>query len=81
MLEDSRRNPSDWFELLVETHPRFAQGYYYLAYAYLNLGLYAKADITWREFIRFSHNNKDKKEIRKRLDQIPRTASDRGGVQ
>ncbi|MFQ8846469.1 MAG: tetratricopeptide repeat protein [Clostridia bacterium] len=60
----------DWFELLVETHPRFAQGYYYLGYAYLNLGLYAKADITWREFIRFSHNNKDKKEIRKRLDQI-----------
>ena len=60
----------DWFELLVETHPRFAQGYYYLGYAYLNLGLYAKADITWREFMRFSHNNKDKKEIRKRLDQI-----------
>ena len=33
----------DWFELLVETHPRFAQGYYYLGYAYLNLGRYYMA--------------------------------------
>ena len=60
----------DWFELLTETHPRFAQGYYYLGYAYLNLGLYAKADISWRNFIKFSRNGKDKKEIRKRLNQI-----------
>lgn len=60
----------DWFELLTETHPRFAQGYYYLGYAYLNLGLYSKADISWRSFIKFSKNGKDKKEIRKRLEQI-----------
>ena len=60
----------DWFELLTETHPRFAQGYYYLGYAYLNLGLYSKADISWRSFIKFSKNGKDKKEIAKRLAQI-----------
>lgn len=60
----------DWFELLTETHPRFAQGFYYLGYAYLNMGLYAKADITWREYFRFARNNKDKKEIRTRLEQI-----------
>lgn len=60
----------DWFELLTETHPRFAQGYYYLGYAYLNMGLYAKADISWKNFIRFSRNGKDRKEIRNRLNQI-----------
>lgn len=60
----------DYFELTTETHPRFAQGYYYLGYAYLNMGLYIKADLTWREFLRFSRNGKDKKEIRKRLEQL-----------
>lgn len=60
----------DWFELLTEAHPRFANGYYYLGYAYLNLGLYAKADISWRNFLKFSRNGKDKKEIRTRIEQI-----------
>ncbi len=60
----------DYFELVTETHPRFAQGYYYLGYAYLNMGLYIKADLTWREFLRFSRNGKDKKEIRTRLQQL-----------
>ncbi len=26
----------EWFEILTEVHPKFAQGYYYLGYAYLN---------------------------------------------
>lgn len=60
----------DWFELVTEAHPRFANGYYYLGYAYLNLGLYAKADIAWRNFLKFSRNGKDKKEIRTRIQQI-----------
>lgn len=60
----------DYFELTTETHPRFAQGYYYLGYAYLNMGLYMKADLTWREFLRFSKNGKDKKEIRTRIEQL-----------
>lgn len=60
----------DWFELLTETHPRFAQGYYYLGYAYLNIGLYAKAQIAWKWFLSFSHNGKDRREITKRMKQI-----------
>ena len=60
----------DFFELTTETHPRFAQAYYYLGYAYLNIGLYIKAQLTWMEFIRFSKNNKDKKEIRTRIEQL-----------
>ncbi len=60
----------DWFELLTETHPRFAQGFYYLGYMYLNMGLYGKANIAWHEFLRFTKNNKDRKEIDKRIKQI-----------
>lgn len=60
----------DFFELLTETHPRFAQGYYYLGYAYLNMGLYIKAELTWREFLKFSKTAKDKKEISQRIEQL-----------
>ena len=63
----------DYFELTTETHPRFAQGYYYLGYAYLNMGLYVKADLTWSEFLRFSRNGKDKKEIRTRRKPVSYT--------
>ncbi len=34
------------------------------------MGLYTKADIAWKNFIRFSRNGKDKKEIRTRLAPI-----------
>ena len=60
----------DWFELLTETHPRFAMGYYYLGYSYLNIGLYQKAVLAWEEFLRFAHNNKDRKEIKHRIEQL-----------
>nr|WP_315022676.1 tetratricopeptide repeat protein [uncultured Aminipila sp.] len=60
----------DYFELLTEEYPDFAQAYYYLGYAYLNLGLYAKADITWRQFAERSKNSQDKREIKERLQQL-----------
>ena len=66
----------EWFELLTETHPRFAMGYYYLGYSYLNMGLYGKAQLAWKSFLRFTKNNKDRREINKRLQQI----ADPGGV-
>lgn len=40
----------DYFELLVLIYPEFSQGYYYLGYSYLNLGLYIKAKLTWEKF-------------------------------
>ena len=58
------------FELLTEAHPKFAQAYYYLGYAYLNMGLYVKAEIAWNEFVGKSHHHKDRKEIKQRLQQI-----------
>jgi tetratricopeptide (TPR) repeat protein len=60
----------EYFELLTQVHPRFAQAYYYLGYDYLNLGLYQKAALVWQEFLRRSTNFKDKKEIRQRLAQL-----------
>jgi len=60
----------DYFELITELHPRFAQAYYYLGYAYLNMGLYAKAEATWKIFLRASKTLKDTKEIRNRIEQI-----------
>ncbi|MGI6258160.1 MAG: hypothetical protein ACOYJU_08830 [Anaerovoracaceae bacterium] len=60
----------DYFELLTETHPRFAQGYYYLGYAYLNLGLYSKTFAAWNGFLKFTRNGKDRREINQRMKQI-----------
>ena len=40
------------FELLTILHPEFDMGYYFLGYAYLNLGLYTKAQITWETFMK-----------------------------
>ena len=44
----------DTFEVLTMMHPDFAMGYYFLGYAYLNMGLYLKAKLTWDEFIKLS---------------------------
>ena len=60
----------DWFEILTETHPRFAMGYYYLGYSYLNMGLYGKAQLAWQNYLKFSRNGKDRREITKRIQQI-----------
>lgn len=61
---------TDWFEILTETHPRFAMGYYYLGYSYLNMGLYGKAQLAWQDFLKFSRNGRDRREITKRINQI-----------
>lgn len=42
---------TETFELLTMIHPDFAMGYYYLGYAYLNMGLYLKAKLTWQDFL------------------------------
>ena len=44
----------DIFEVLTMMHPDFAMGYYFLGYAYLNLGLYLKAKLTWDDFMKYS---------------------------
>lgn len=60
----------DYFEITTELHPEFAQSYYYLGYAYLNMGLYVKAQVIWEKYIELAEEGKDKKEIRERLNQL-----------
>ncbi|NCB44372.1 MAG: tetratricopeptide repeat protein [Clostridia bacterium] len=60
----------EYFELTTEAHPRHAQSYYYLGYAYLNIGLYTKAQLAWKQFLNFTRNFKDRQEISKRLKQL-----------
>ena len=44
----------EMFEMLTMLHPEFAMGYYFLGYAYLNLGLYLKTKLTWQDFMKYS---------------------------
>lgn len=60
----------DYFELTTQIFPKFAQAYYYLGYMYLNMGLYSKAELTWKTFIQKSQNGKDRKEVKERIKQI-----------
>ncbi|MBQ6389375.1 MAG: tetratricopeptide repeat protein [Mogibacterium sp.] len=49
----------DIFEVLTMMHPEYAMGYYFLGYAYLNLGLYLKTKLTWDDFMKYSSNAED----------------------
>jgi hypothetical protein len=60
----------DYFELLTQVHPKFAPAYYYLGYAYVNMGLYIKADLTWKEYLKIAPAGKDKDEIRDRVHEL-----------
>lgn len=60
----------EYFELTTLVHPEFSQSYYFLGYSYLNMGLYIKAALTWKQFLQRSKNGEDKKEIKERLDQL-----------
>lgn len=57
----------DYFELLTEVKPDFANGYYYLGFAYLNMGLYIKAHKTWELYLEHAKNRKDRKEIKEKM--------------
>jgi tetratricopeptide (TPR) repeat protein len=60
----------EYFELTTETHSRFPQAHYYLGYAYLNMGFYQKAQLTWKRYLEHSSHPKDRREIKERLRQL-----------
>ncbi len=60
----------EYFEMITEVYPKFAQAHYFLGYAYLNMGLYIKAKLAWEQFLKRSSNAKDTKEIKGRLQQL-----------
>ena len=59
------------FELLTMLHKDFDMGYYFLGYAYANLGLYTKAKLTWDTFLKL-HDKSDEAtdEIEERLESL-----------
>ena len=60
----------DAFEQLTIDHPDFDQPYYFLGYAYLNLGLYEKAGLAWEKFMTKSKDTQIVAEVSQRLRQI-----------
>jgi tetratricopeptide (TPR) repeat protein len=70
-IGDFKAEAFEYFEMLTEMHPKYAYGWYYLGYMYLNMGLYQKAHLAWESFLPLPRNNqKDRKEIRNRMKQI-----------
>lgn len=70
LIAQYKAESTEYFEMITIVHPKFAHAYYYLGYAYLNLGLYQKAYLTWEQFVAKSHHPKDKKEVKERMKQI-----------
>jgi tetratricopeptide (TPR) repeat protein len=60
----------EYFERISQLYPDFAAAYYYLGYAYLNMGLYTKAQIVWERFVMLAENGKECEEIEERLESI-----------
>ena len=58
------------FEQLTLKSPDFDMGYYFLGYAYLNMGLYVKAKLTWETFLKLSENEQQKKEVAEWLEKL-----------
>ena len=44
----------EYFEQTTIEYPDFPEAYFYLGYAYLNMGMYGKADASWKEFMRLT---------------------------
>ena len=58
------------FERLTIEHEDFAPGFYYLGYAYLNLGLYIKARLTFLDFIHKTDDAELRAEVTKLEERL-----------
>lgn len=57
-------------ETITLTYPDFAEPHYFLGYAYLNMGLYVKADLAFRDFLAVATDAEQKMEVRERREQL-----------
>lgn len=58
------------FEKLTEDYPDFDQPYFFLGYAYLNMGLYEKAGLAWEKFLPIAKDHQAAQEAAQRLREI-----------
>lgn len=68
---------TEFFEWCQTLYPEFGAAYYFLGYAYLNLGLYTKAKLTWDRFLALTPEEEERQEIEDRLDQVEGPGPDR----
>lgn len=68
------------FERLTIDHPEFDQGFYFLGYGYLNLGLYTKAKLTFDEFMKISQEGELRAEVAEVLDKLQDPCKIEGGI-
>ncbi len=52
------------FEVATLKNPKLADAYYFLGYAYINMGLYVKAKLTWDEYMKLTEDAADNDEIK-----------------
>lgn len=60
----------EYFEYLTMAFPEFDMGHYFLGYAYLNMGLYKKAELAWKKFLEITQRDDEKNEIEDRMNQL-----------
>lgn len=58
------------FEVATLKNPRLADAYYFLGYAYLNMGLYIKAKLTWEEYTKLLADMPDSNDKKELLEEI-----------
>ncbi len=59
------------FERLTLLKPDFADGYYFLGYGYVNLGLYLKAKLTWETYLQLTGGaDESEKTVREKREEI-----------
>lgn len=62
------------FEVATLKDPKLADAYYFLGYAYLNMGLYVKAQLTWQEYMKLTDEMPEAdEEIRKEIAERLKT--------
>lgn len=62
------------FEVATLKDPKLADAYYFLGYAYLNMGLYVKAQLTWQEYMKLTAEMPEAdEEIRKEIAERLKT--------
>lgn len=60
----------EFYERCSKLYPDLSAPYYFLGYAYLNLGLYTKAKLTWERFLELEPEDEERVEIQERIDQL-----------
>lgn len=71
----------NYFEVLTKIYPKYPQAYYFLGYLYKDEGRFNKAIDVWQSFVKVTKVSKDRREIKKRIEQIKDSANIEKGIE